>query len=460
MYWWRMVLPGCVFGWLVAGGQAQSLRLLDDSVVDARALIFTQGTWGVCVNGQSFQQDAVTSFNGWQYAAYYDASRQVCLARRRSYNSDWEVFRFGDHQIKGNDTHNVAVLGICPADGTIHLAFDHHGHPLRYRKSRAGVAFQPAAFDWSPQLFSATTNALEPGQPLLRVTYPRFVRTPAGGLQFACRLGGSGNGEKCLADYNPASGLWQNFGPFLGGGGNYGESTSRNAYLNGLTYDRRARLHVTWCWRETSDPMTNHDLAYAWSKDGGRTWFGNSGTVLGRRQTEVITVETTEARIVKLDMRRGLINATTQAADHRGRIHLATFHLPDGTESPANWETTRRAARFFHYWRDDRGTWRRNEMPFIGSRPQLWFDPADNAYLVFVGDRFTPSPFLSVAAASARKRWTDWRIIHEQRGPFAGQPQVDRHAPAGVLSVYIQEAAAGTNHTSSRLRVITFKAAR
>jgi hypothetical protein len=460
MLWSRVVLPVCLLASWIAGVQAQSLQRVADSVVDGSALIFTQGTWGVCVNGQSFQQDALSSFNGWQYATYYDAGRRLCLARRPGYTSGWEVFRFADYQFKGNDTHNVAVLGICPADGTIHLAFDHHGHPLRYRVSRPGVALQPGKFAWSPELFGATTNTLEPAKPLLRVTYPRFVRTPEGGLQFGCRVGGSGNGEKCLADYVPASRRWENFGAFLGGGGRYGESTSRNAYLNGLTYDRQGRLHVTWCWRETGNPMTNHDLGYSWSKDRGRNWFDSAGTPVGRRGAETITVDSAGARVVELGMNRGLINATTQAADSRGRIHLATFHLPDATPAQSDWETTRRAARFFHYWRNDRGDWQRNEMPFVGSRPQLWLDTADNAYLVFVGDRFTPSPFLTIAAASAKKRWTDWRIIHEQHGPFAGQPQVDRYAAAGVLSVYIQEEARGTNRTASALRVFTFKSVR
>src|SRR5512140_3387969 len=112
---------------------AQEIRKVGDSIVDAAALCFTQGTWGICVNGQSFQQDALTSFNGYQYATYYDSSRRLCVARRIAAGSDWKVIRFEDYRLKGNDTHNVAILGICPADGTIHLAFDHHGSPLHYR---------------------------------------------------------------------------------------------------------------------------------------------------------------------------------------------------------------------------------------------------------------------------------------------------------------------------------------
>src|SRR5690606_27120629 len=126
-----------------------TIRKINDSVIDPRALHFTNGTWGVCVNGQTFQQDALTSFKGFQYATYYDAERRLCVARRESSSPKWEVIRFADYHFKGNDTHNVAVIGIAPRDGTIHLSFDHHGHPLHYRVSRAGVASRPKDFPWN-----------------------------------------------------------------------------------------------------------------------------------------------------------------------------------------------------------------------------------------------------------------------------------------------------------------------
>jgi hypothetical protein len=434
-----------------------AVRKVGDSVIDARALIFTNGTWGVCINGQTFQQDALTSFQGYQYATYYDSDRHVCVARRKSGAAKWEVIRFADHRIKGNDTHNVSVIGICARDGTIHLSFDHHGGPLHYRMSRSGVALRPAEFVWSAELFGATTSQLEPGRELKRVTYPRFLRTPDGGLQFGCRIGSSGNGEKCLADYDPASGTWSRFGAFAGGAGVYENSKERNPYLNGLTYDATGRLHVTWCWRETGDPMTNHDLDYAWSDDRGRIWRNNSGQEIGQRGAGPVVLASPGVRVVELAMNRGLINATTQAVDRHNRIHLATFHLPDANPAPKDWESARRQSHFFHYWRADDGRWQRNELSAIGSRPQLWFDEQENAYLVFVGDRFNPSPELTIAAASAANHWNDWRIIHREAGPFSGQPQLDRHGHPGVLAIYIQQAAPKPTETASPLRVLEFK---
>jgi len=116
-----MVLPReialcCLLLTLSLNGRAQRIEKVGDSVVEPNALYFTRGTWGNCVNGQSFQQDALTSFRGWQYATYYDSARRVCLARRPSDADSWEVIRFEDHHLKGNDTHNVTVLGICARD--------------------------------------------------------------------------------------------------------------------------------------------------------------------------------------------------------------------------------------------------------------------------------------------------------------------------------------------------------
>lgn len=434
------------------------LTKIADSVVDPNALYFVNPSWGHTVNGQSFQQDALSTYQEFQYATYFDANRRLCLARRPVRDSAWEVIRFSDHEFRGNDTHNVAVLGISENDGAIHLSFDHHGGPLRYRVSRPGVALTPGDFTWDEPLFGPITSELEPGKTLARVTYPRFVRTPAGGLQFGCRIGGSGNGDKCLADYDPASGRWENFGGFAGGQGLYESSESRNAYLNGLTYDHLGRLHVTWCWRETGNPMTNHDLNYAWSEDEGQTWLNNAGEVIGGRD-QVMTIASPGLRIVEIPMNRGLMNAMTQAVDSRGRIHIVTFHLPDDTPRQPDWNTTRPETRYFHYWRDENGEWQRNQMDFNGGRPQLWFDARDNAFLVFAGDRYNPSSDLSIATAPARNQWRDWKIVHREPGPFTGQPRLDAHAEPGLLSVYIQEEPKDLQQPFSPLRVIDFRAA-
>ncbi len=432
--------------------------MLSDSIVDPHALCFTNGNWGICINGQSFQQDALTTFKGIQYAVYYDAGRHVCLARRPVGKDAWEILRFADHRLIGNDSHNVAVIGVCPADGTIHLAFDHHGGPLHYRVSRPGIATRPAELAWATNLFGPITSELETGKPLERVTYPRFVRTPGGGLLFGYRIGASGAGDKCLANYDPKTHTWTKLGAFAAGQGRYGASTTRNAYLNGLTFDAHGRLHVTWCWRESSDPMTNHDLDYAWSNDTGLTWFNSPGSACGQRGTQPMTIDSPGVRVVEIPEGRGLVNATTQAVDSRGRIHIIAVRLPDNVAANPSWPATRVLDQYFHYWRDDQGVWQCRPLNFGGARPQLVFDAADTAWLVYTGNRRDPSPpTLSIAAARAEGAWSDWKALRTERGPFIGDALVDRYQNPGHLSIYVQESPKPVLLTNSPLHVFTFR---
>ena len=65
---------------LVAGPcSAITATTVGDSVVDPQALTI-KGGFGQCINGLSFQQDAIVSHRGYQYVTYYDAKRHVCLA--------------------------------------------------------------------------------------------------------------------------------------------------------------------------------------------------------------------------------------------------------------------------------------------------------------------------------------------------------------------------------------------
>src|SRR5688572_8365253 len=52
----------------------------------SRAVAYGEG-----LNGLSFQQDAVLSHKGWQYVTYYNAARQVCVARRKLPAGAWQI---------------------------------------------------------------------------------------------------------------------------------------------------------------------------------------------------------------------------------------------------------------------------------------------------------------------------------------------------------------------------------
>ena len=119
---------------------------------------------------------------------------------------------------------------------------------------------------------------------MTQVTYPRFIPTPAGSLLFSYRYGSSGGGDEMLLEYSGVTRTWSNVGQYTTRTGSYtgtlGTGTDRNAYFDDTVFDDQGRLHATWCWRETPDGGSNHDLNYAYSDDVGRTWKNNQGTTV------------------------------------------------------------------------------------------------------------------------------------------------------------------------------------
>ncbi len=411
-----------------------------DKVVDSLALTLDGSRWGMAINGKSFQQDALISHMGYQYLAYYNAEGNVCLARRKLPGGPWETIRFTDYHFQSNDAHNTISMGICPNDGTIHLAFDHHGHPLHYRISSKGVATIPESVTWDTALFSPVSSELEEGKPI-KITYPRFFQTPDGELQFCYRRGGSGGGDRLLVDYDSGEGKWINTRQIDSGKGLFeddmGESSSRCSYPNGYTYGPKGNLHVTWVWRETpSDP--NHDLIYVYSEDLGKTWLNNDG----QKITGPPGIKSPGIAVVDIPRSLGLMNTHGQAVDSKGRIHAVMWHCTEETlraegSKPGEhrWGVDN-AKRYHHYWCDEDRSWQHRELPWIsGSRPKLFIDRMDNAFLVYEKEEN-----LEIAAASAKSVYTDWRVIHIEQGPFVNEMLGDpfRWEQEGILSVMVQ----------------------
>ncbi|MBM3861293.1 MAG: hypothetical protein FJ395_16825 [Verrucomicrobia bacterium] len=437
-----------------------------DSVIDPEALNFVRGAFGTCINGQTFQIEAITSFNGWQYATYFDGRKRLCVARRRLPEGMWERLAFDDYTIKHTDVHNVAVIGICPADGTIHLAFDHHGSPLHYRVSRPGAATAPEKTAWTAALFSATTSELVKGQKLIGVTYPAFFNTPQGRLQLSYRIGSSGNGSSHLAHYDPDKGGWQIWGEFIGSTGNFRGSATRNAYHNGFDYGADGRLHTTWVWREGQDNgkwglLNCHDLQYAVSDDDGRTWRNSDGKLISTTGRAPIHLDSPGLTVQPVTWRWGLMNQLTQTLDHLGRLHVVLWqNLPD---APAP-EKDMNAWRYFHYWRDDQGRWHSRQLPFFGRKPSIVADKSGNLLVVFTkpGDLkyhgSDPGGPLHIWTAPAAQDWTKWRPVYASEKSFAGEPRVDkvRWQQENMLSIYTQETPTEPGQPSP-LHVLTWR---
>jgi hypothetical protein len=91
----------------------------------------------------------------------------------------------------------------------------------------------------------------------------------------------------------------------------------------------RAAIHLSWVWRDSPDVASNHDLCYARSADGGRTWSRSTG--------EPYTSPSPPRRpstLARIPQNHELINQTSMTADAAGRAVHRDILPPEGTEVP------------------------------------------------------------------------------------------------------------------------------
>jgi hypothetical protein len=116
------------------------------------------------------------------------------------------------------------------------------------------------------------------------------------------------------------------------------------------------------------------------------------------------------------------------------------------------------ARRYHHYVREAPGKWRRHELPgVVGSRPKILIDGKDDAFVIH-GNVRRAGGDLCIVAATASSGWTDWKILHVEKGPFSSEMLADtaRWKGEGVLSILVQEEPEGERRPSP-LRVLDFR---
>ena len=394
-------------------------------------------SYGGYLNGESFQQDAIVSFGVFQYTAFWNTNRNVVLARRRLPTSPggaagaWEKFDFKDYKLSADDAHNTISLGIAPGDGTLHLAFDHHGSNLHYRRSVTGLLTDPEGAIWAASSFGAVSSALVGSTGVSLVTYPRFVTEPGGDrLLLSARIGESGSGDEHLWEYDTATHAWPALGEYI-----EGTDASMNAYLHGLSYTRGgSRLHAAWCWRDTPDATTNHDLLYVYSDDHGRTWKNNMGATVATTGASFVTRSTAGLSVWPIGQDRGLINQEHMTVDASGRVHVLLSHLPDAEADNSNFTNARSRSEFFHYLRDTDGTWARHGIGLRviqNFRGKLAISSTENVYAIL--------PDLRIAGASPSDGYATWTLLDAaDSGRFFSDPLIDaaRIETSDELTVY------------------------
>lgn len=267
------------------------------------------GYSGTSVNTTVFRNNSIVTHKNNQYISYYDSDGYIVVAKRKLDSENWVIKRT---QYKGNirDAHNIISM-MTDGKGYIHLAFDHHGHPLKYCKS-----LKPETLKFG-ELIPMT------GVDESNVTYPEFYRLKDGDLIFVYRSGSSGNGNLVMNRYDLRKNKWERIQDVLIDGEN-----QRNAYWQ-LFIDSKGTIHISWVWRESWLVETNHDLCYARSRDGGLTWEKSSG----EKYILPITVNNAEYAC-RIPQNSELINQTGMTSDESGRPYISTYWRASGSQIP------------------------------------------------------------------------------------------------------------------------------
>ncbi len=385
------------------------------------------------VNGAIFRKNSVVSQGQSQYVAYYDSAGYVMLAKRQLPAGPWQVQRT-DYKGNVKDAHNVISL-MADGAGYLHLSFDHHNNPLRYCRSTA-----PGTLTMGP--LEPMTGAQEQ-----KVSYPEFYRYPSGDVLFMYRDGGSGNGNLVLNRYDVKTKKWTRLHDVLIDG-----QGKRNAYWQACL-DGRGTIHVSWVWRESPNVASNHDMAYARSTDGGKTWQKSTGEPYALPITEA-----TAEYAARIPQNSELINQTAITADAQGTPYIASYWRPQGTQVPQyqliylqgkQWRTTQISQRTTPFSLSGVGT---KKIPI--SRPQLLVSTQKGrtaAYLLFRDAERQDRASVLQCPDLSKKQWTATDLTTTSVGNWEPSYDTERWKQKGVLSLFVQRTGQGDGETLENL---------
>ncbi|MEO6276216.1 BNR repeat-containing protein [Roseateles sp.] len=414
---------------------------------DVRVVDVADGWARTSVNAVVFRKNSLVTQGDEQYIAFYDADANVVLGKRTLGS---EVWTLKATRFKGDalDAHNSISLMVDGA-GTLHLAWDHHNNALRYARS-----VRPGALELTDKLPMT-------GQDEGSVSYPEFHREPDGNLLFLYRDGGSGRGNLVINRYDVATQTWTRLHSNLISG-----EGRRNAYWQAFV-DDRGTVHVSWVWRESPDVASNHDMAYARSRDGGLTWE----TSTGRPYALPITAATAEYA-ARIPQNSELINQTSMSADRDGNPYIASYWRRAGSTVP-QYQVVYRSG----------GAWREMELGFrhtpfslsgVGtkaipvSRPQIMLGQqagAATALLVFRdeerGSKVSVARISDISDVAAR-RWAVQDLTTDAVGAWEPSFDTELWRTRGELNLFLQDVSqvdgeGAADRAASKVRVLQWR---
>ena len=368
------------------------------------------------INTTIFRYNSISSFGDIQVVGFYDTKRRLTLAQRKINESEWE-FNTLSYKGKTRDSHNVITL-MHDAKAYLHVAWDHHNHPLRYTRSV------------TPESIELQDKISMTGVQEKKVCYPEFYHDRNGDILFFYRTGGSGHGNLNVKKYNAESREWSDTRIDLIHGGD-----ERNPYWQ-VAVDVTGAIHVSWVWRETGDASTNHDICYAKSTDGGKTWHSSKDVPYSLP----ITVDNAEV-IVPISQGRNLINTGTMATDSKGKPYITMYWQPRNEAIP----------QYMLVYQDSDNTWQsskiihqsipfdlegRGSLKIPISRPRILIDRDDHFFVLFRAvDRGSR---VSIAGSTDLRNWVIKDLTEFPVGEW--EPSIDSKMwnEQNMLHLYVQ----------------------
>lgn len=342
------------------------------------------------INVISDQHNAIYSYKDTQYVNFYDQNGQLVVAKKANNSTEWESVNTG-YKANAADSHNTASL-IVDGEGYIHVAWGHHNIPLNYIRS-----VSPETLKFSPK--KSMDGELEKS-----VSYPHFFSLSNGDLLFLYRDGESGRGNIVLKRYSLESKKWSIVRRNLIDG-----EGQRSAYFT-ATVDRHDTLHLAWNWRESPDVASNHDLCYARSTDGGKTWTD----VLESEQTLPFSLANAPYAL-RIPQNSNMMNPPAIAADPDGNPAIANYWNGTGTNIPQFQVVA------FHEgkWKQSQVTQRENTFDLSGtntkrpplSRAILLSRKPLEFHLIYRDDEKGGRPIHSRTRNIVQEKWTHHELL-------------------------------------------------
>lgn len=385
------------------------------------------------VNATIFRKNSIVSAGGYQFVAYYDSLANVVLAKRKLGSNNWTLHTT---QYSGNvyDAHNSISI-MVDGSGFLHLSWDHHNNALNYCKSKYPYELELGEKE---EMTGANEQV---------VSYPEFYRFSTGDLLFAYRDGGSGNGNLVLNKYDCKLQKWTRLQSNLIDG-----EGQRNAYWQ-IFIDNNDRILVSWVWRETPDVASNHDMCYASSPDGGRTWKKSTGEIYKLP----INIETAEL-VYPISQKSNLMNQTSMTADEDGNAYIATYYKEKGADCTQ-----------FHLIYQNKDKWehgtitKRNTDFNLGgmgsrsvpiSRPQVIIKGQGNRRSIFVvyRDEVLNNRVCISAALNGTLEWQTVQVSDEPVGRWEPSYDSELWKSDQQLHLYFQNLGQGQGETTMEIK--------